>query len=260
MSSIGNSLRVHQRSIHAVTLRLMQSRFTKSRFGFLVTIVEPILIISTLYAVRVFLKNATMHDGVPMAVFLTTGYLNHYAFRNALLGVARQTQLSSRLLAFPQITVIDNIFGEYVSNWMTYTCANIVLSTAAVMLTGASPPANPLLAIFGFNCGMWIGLNIGVFLGVVMRYVPSVIFLINPALRVSMFFSGAMWSADEMPQWLLSYVAWNPVFHATELLREGWTASYHSPIADPRFLVVSSTIGTALAFTFERITRYLKLG
>ena len=77
----------------------------------------------------------------------------------------------------------------------------------------------------------------------------------GPLTRPFFWTSGLFFTANDLPQAAREVVLYNPVLHATELVREGWFPGYTSRYVDPSYLVSWIVALTFLALAVERVAR-----
>jgi capsular polysaccharide transport system permease protein len=258
VAALVSSLRTQWAIIYAIVLRELHSKYSKSRLGFLLAIIDPVLSIAMLTAIRYFIRGQSTRHGMPILLFVSTGYLVWYAFRHTALEVAKATQQKHQMLMFPQVTVLDAILARTVIAWFTFTGVAIVISLGVVLISNTAPPHDVSLILFSLSAGLWLGASLGIVLGVALRYWPILDYAIAFIFRAGVFLSGAMFTAEEMPTWIRPYLSWNPIFHACELIRIAWLPSYASPIANPYYVVLCGVVLTGLALATERGTRHFK--
>jgi capsular polysaccharide transport system permease protein len=193
-----------------------------------------------------------------MVLFVITGYLVWYAFRHTATELSRAVNQKTPILMFPQVTVLDTIVARAMLAWFTYMGVMTVLAGGAVFITQYPPPKDVALMMFAIFIGLWLGGAVGILMGVSMRYIPALSYFYQGALRAGPFVSGAIFTADELPQWLHPYLAWNPIFHACELIRTAWVPSFVSPIANIHYPIICGLLATVAALLTERATRHFK--
>ncbi len=259
MSSIGASLRTQGTVIYALFLRDMNSRYAGSRLGYIMAFVDPVVGIAMVAMVRYYIRGLHTRHGIPMVLFIVTGYLVWYAFRHTASELSKVVQQKSQMLMFPQVTMLDTIAARAILAWFTYMGVMITLSAGCIVFTGASWPREPALAMYAVIIGLWLGGACGILMGVSIRFIPVLNYVYIGVFRAGPFISGAIFTADELPRWLHPWLAVNPVFHACELIRMAWIPSYTSPIANMTFPLVCGLLLTIAALLAERATRAFKL-
>lgn len=243
--------------VHALMRRDTQARNARTRLGLLMEILEPAAMIFTIIAMRYYVTGGGRIYGVPMALFVTTGYMPYHFFRLGMSKISAAARNKTPTLMFPQVTTFDAIVARGMEMFVSYTAA-MVLSFTLVGVIFKCAPQDMLLILISMSLDIWVASAVGILVGVASRFFPVIGIVLPPLMRLLILFSGALYLATEIPPQLLVYVRWNPLFHIIEMMREGWLEGYVSPVEDPSYVVTVSIILTALAMWTERATRRFK--
>lgn len=247
------AVRVQGRVLNALILREMMSRFGRTRLGYLWALVNPVLLIATLYVVFTTVQRA--HFGLPLLMFLVSGYMTWQLFQGTVSRCQEAVRGNIGLLMYPQVTALDVIFARAVLEILTYTVVLAILTVVAVLIEGPSWPARPLEALFAFWMSGLYGFFVGMIAASVTAHFRAADNLIGAVLRLGFFLSGVLFTGAVLPSWSLPWVAWNPLFQVIELVREGWFAGYVSPAADPWYVAKWLILLAAVGLVSERMSR-----
>lgn len=251
--SLAASLRLQSTIVHALIMQDMNRRHADSRLGSLMAIVEPLLLLVGIYFLRTVVKGAGTVGGVPIALFLVTGFLVHYCFRRVVQAVMTAGARKASAQALPQVTSLDVVAAQALSTLAVFTAVMIVGFTA-LMLGYGIRPNDTLMVFIGSGLTLLLGIAVGLAVVPLVRVFPGLRMFIGLLLRIDMVFSGAAFLASEVPTSLLPYVSWNPTFHTIEMMREAWFPGYVSPIADPAYVVAVFIVLLAIGLAGERLT------
>lgn len=260
MGGLAGSLRTQSTVIYALFIRDMNSRYANSRLGYLMAFMDPVFGIAIVAGVRYYVRGLQTRHGMPMVLFVVTGYLVWYAFKhtsNEIRGVTEQKS-SKAMMMFPQVTLLDVILSRGILAWFTYMGVLAMLSMGIIFFTHSPPPKDNGLVIYVIFVALWLGGSIGVLMGLSLRFIPSLSWIYMALFRAGPFVCGAIFTADELPAWLHPYLAWNPVFHLCDLARVAWAPSYISPIATVQFPFLCALCSSVFALLAERAVRAFK--
>ena len=259
MSSFTQAMRLQSTIISALMLRNMHSQHSKTRWGIIINILEPAAMVFTIFAMRYYVSGSGVLYGIPLAVFVTTGYMPFHFHRLTVSGIMQATRTKAPSLMFPMVTSFDNVLARAINDVMIYGAAIVVVFVFLLSLYGGAPPTNLLLAIAAIALIFWYSIAFGVVAGVIARLFPTFRIIFGPIMRGTMLVSGALFLATELPPKFLVYARWNPIFNAIEMVREAFLPGYVSPVADPAYVVVFSLITSVVGMALERQTRRFKL-
>ena len=238
--------------LKALILRDMTSSFGDKRLGYIWGLLGPVLVVCILIMIFT-VRGRAGSPLLPLMVFIATGFPIFFAF-NSLWNAASNVAPGG-LLMFPQITLLDLIASKVMLEFATQTAAFVVICAGFILVGGAPLPADPLTLMMAFWGCLWIGAAIGLFHMSVRRVLPVIDFFLTPVKRLGVFISGVIFTAAELPSWVLPYFSWNPIFKGIEIARTSWYPAYRSPLYLPWDIVWVAIFLTALGFIAERITR-----
>src|SRR5678815_5134286 len=98
MTAIAASLRMQGAIVYALFLREMNARYASSRLGYLLAFVDPVVGITMVAAVRYYIRGTHTRHGLPMVLFVITGYLVWYAFRHTATELSRAVNQKTPIL------------------------------------------------------------------------------------------------------------------------------------------------------------------
>jgi capsular polysaccharide transport system permease protein len=256
MADRPSTLVFQYRVLKAILLRDIAQRGGENRIGFLLSIITPIVTITTI-AVFFGLRGKVIPTNMPLSVFVITGYPLWINFQSMYTKAMQAAGRSDPLLMFPQITQLDVILATIILEFATNTVVFFVLALGAIIIFGAKPPADVFGVILcSWGC-MWIGAAMGMVLCGLHRVSPVVTQFLNTFMRFGMWISGVIYSINRLPSFLWPYLRWNPILHLIEGCRHLWTPDFDAPIFSPAYILAIGFILTTLGFVIERMTRRL---
>ena len=215
------------RSIMALMLREMGSTYGQSPGGYVWAIIQPIGIILVL-AVGFGLLIRAPALGTSFVMFYATGYLTYDIYNQLMRKILGALKYSKAMLAYPRVIWLDAILARFFLNFLTLvTVFCIVIAGLLIFIkTRSIISFEPIIegiaiaAAFGLGVGMVNCLLIGLF---------PVWDIVWKILTRPMFIaSGVLFIFEDMPPLAQSILWWNPIMHATGLVRQGFYANYHA--------------------------------
>lgn len=220
------------RTIAALMLREIATRYGRSPGGYLWEVAEPvaaIALLSTIFAAT------GMHPslGTSFAMFYATGFLPFSLHQDMSATVARSIPFSRPFLAYPAVSYLDAILARAVLNLVTQAAVFVIVLGGIDLLFGLGTAWN--MPALGLAIATMAALGIGV--GVLNCY----LFLEFPVwerawsilTRPLFLVSGVFFTYGMMPPAAREVLWWNPLIHGVALARAavypGYDASYASP-------------------------------
>lgn len=188
------------------------------------------------------------------AVFIMAGFLPFLTlFVANYRGLMSAPNTARRYLLFRQVQLLDIILVKCLTQIVIFFCL-LPIITIAFLWLGFSPlPANPL-EVIGWGSVLWL---YGAAFGLIMMYLAAIApdlagfmgFLSMPLKFLSALFYPMTLIPDPYRTWL----AYNPLVHVNELIRENWFAEYISPVADPMYVLWWAAFLLAWGFMLLRL-------
>jgi capsular polysaccharide transport system permease protein len=247
-------LRIQGRVLLALMLREARTRYGRQKFGYLWALIEPIIHIALFYAIfQYMLRIVPLGHSLPM--FLATGLSTYLGFSNVMNRTQGGFASNEALLAYPVVSVMDVFLGRALLELATWAAATFII-LGGLIVSGFDPlPRSVLMMISAILLMFGIGFGLGMVIGIVSQFVPTIDSLISVPLRILYFASGLFYLPDAMPPAVRSILEWNPVLHGITLFRMGYYSNYDSHMLDLKYLVIWSGACVLAAFLVERLTR-----
>ncbi|WP_239061986.1 ABC transporter permease [Ideonella livida] len=202
-------------------LREVITRFGRENLGVLWLVGEPMLFTVGVTA----LWTATSmhaHSSLPITVFAITGYSSVLSWRNAVGRCNRAIGENFNLLYHRNVQVLDVFIARLLLELAGVTASFLVLVLLFTGLGLAQPPRDPLAVVCGWLMLCWFGGALATTVGAACAHSELVDRLWHPVSYLMFPFSGAAFMLDWLPPAARNVVAWLPMIHGVEYMREGF--------------------------------------
>lgn len=231
------------RTVAALILREMVTTYGRSPGGYLWAVLEPVAAI-TLLAVAFSLAFQSPSLGNSFALFYATGYLVYMMFHDLANKTAASLRFSRNLLTFSAVSWLDALIARFALNLLTHLMVIFLVLGAMLALieTRAAPDlpviANALMmtAVLALGVG-----SINCYLIMAFPAWERVWMVITRPLFIA---SGVFFLFEDLPTWVQDVLWYNPVFHASGVMRAGMYPTY-----SPDYVSAAFTYGTGVALT-----------
>lgn len=229
--------RAQARVIWALSMRDIQLRDAKSRFGIATVIIEPVMHILTLWAVMSVMMHGRPPLGEHWFFFYATGIIPfllviHLA-SHGLAGHAAH----KHMLDVPIIKSQDMLLAAALSE-LVISMSVAVLMFSILYMFGMFSGISNISAVISAYMSLWV---FGFGLMLVNHTLVSVIPIwakIWYSLQRSLYFiSGIFYMAQFMPGYIRDILVWNPMLVGIEWFRNGFFQQYQPPWLDRTYLV-----------------------
>jgi capsular polysaccharide transport system permease protein len=242
------------RVLLALMLREARTRYGRQRAGYLWALIEPLLHISAFYLAFSY-RVPIIPLGDSLFVFLATGFGVFLGFRDTLGRTQGGYQSNQSLLAYPVVRLMDVFLGRALLELATWLAVLGIIFGGMLLLGYGYIPHNILKMLAAIAALFAIAFGIGLTLGILSEFVPSVDNIMRAPMMLLYFCSGLFFVPDMLPPALRNVVYWNPVLHALTLFREGYYPGYESHLLDLRYLAGWALGSLVVALVVEKIAR-----
>lgn len=227
------------RSVVALMLREMVTRYGGTPGGYLWTIAEPVGGIAMMVIVfTVGLKLRTPALGINFPLFFATGMLTLNVYQGIMTAVQRSLSYSRPLLLYPGIGFVEAILARFLLEFLTRLVV-IYVVLGGILLgfeTRVILDLPPILAALGLAA--LLGLAMGCLNAYLLPTFPlweSVWGILTTPLTLA---SGIFFIYEGLPEIGQDVLWYNPLMHVTGLMREGFYPTYDPTYISPVYVGV----------------------
>ncbi|MGY6409642.1 MAG: ABC transporter permease [Alkalilacustris sp.] len=241
------------RSIMALMLREMSTRYGRSPGGYVWTILEPVGGIAMLVLIlAVGLRIRSPSLGVNFPIFYATGVVMVLFYQRMSVAIAKSITFSKALLAYPGVTFIDAILARFLVQLLTGLVVMYLVLGGIILLfdtrTMLDLP-NVLLAV-----AMVVTLGLGI--GCLNAYLFPTFPLWESFWGILTFplflVSGVFFIYEDLPPIGQQVLWYNPLIHITGQMRAGFYPTYSPTYIDPVYVFAFALIPMALGLMLLR--------
>ncbi len=218
--SFVTSLSLLSRTMSALSIRFMMTRYGRENVGFLWVILEPMILCVGVMGLWSILKGGYEH-GVHVIAFVFTGYMPLTLQRHVSGCGIFILRLSKSMLIHHNVTYYDNLISRIVLEFIATSAAALVIYSILLIL-GIMEPAHD----FGQMLLGWLLMGCiaagmaAIYAGLSEAYEVADKFL--PAFNYLMLpLSGFFFMVDWLPFRVQEYALYVPFVHAFEAVRAG---------------------------------------
>ena len=236
--SILRSLAIQRRTLHALMMREVITRFGRDNLGALWLIAEPMIF--TLGIVTLWTASGLSHgSSIPIVAFAVTGYSSVLLWRNCAGRAIGAIDANLPLLFHRNVKVIDVFLTRTVLEVAGATASFALLATFFTSVGWITAPVDMLQVIFGWFMLAWFGTALALVIGAGTAYSDIVEKLWPPASYLLFPLSGAAFMVDWLPPAFQKVVLFLPMVHGVEMLREGYFGNAVRTHYDVGYMAVS---------------------
>jgi len=213
------------RTIAALILREMSTRFGRTPGGYVWAIAEPlagILVLSLAFS----LVMRTPSLGTSFILFYATGYMPFNLYQNLSNQVARAITFSKPLLQYPSVTWVDAVLARFLLNSLTGILITILLLTGILAVIDSRTILYLPPVVIATALAMLLGLGVGVLNCAIIGLFPIWEMAWSIITKPLFIASGIFFLYDTMPPLARDILWYNPLIHIIGLMRTGFYPTY----------------------------------
>ncbi|WJF90811.1 ABC transporter permease [Paraburkholderia bonniea] len=223
-AGLGHSLRLQVRSIGALLMREVLTRYGRHNIGFLWIFLEPMLL--TLGVTLLWHYTFSSHAGsLSVTAFAVTGYSSVQLWRTTAARCMHALQPNLSLLYHRNVRILDIYLARIVLELAGATAGFMLMIVIFVAAGLMAMPQDWYTLMLGWFLLAWFGSALALVLGAASELSELVERVWHPLSYLLFPLSGAMFLVDWLPTRLHSLALWVPMITPLELIRKGYFGS-----------------------------------
>ncbi len=239
------------RSIVALMLREMSTRYGRTPGGYIWALVEPIGAIIVLSAVFSLIIR-TPPIGNSFVLFYASGFLPFTIASNVAGQVQNAITFSKPLLFYPAVSWIDAILARFVLNFLTGMVVLVIVFFAVLQFTDATAILEFGPMILAVCMAGLLGLGLGVLNCLLVGLFPAWGQIWGIVTRPLFLVAGVIFLYENLPENVQGYMWYLPWIHITGAFRAGVYPGYEPDYVSVLLVLAWSLIPLALGLVLLR--------
>ncbi len=254
-ASLGASLAIMYRVIHAVIVREARTRYGSSNIGYAWALIDPLIELMVL-VVAFSLIGRTSPIAAPLSVFLITGIMPFFFWRGVVSRGANAVSANLGLLSYPQVMPSDIIIARVLLEAATTIIVYILFVFASLLMVGT-----PIGFFFGNPSQMLLAMAVLFYFSTASAFLSSSMARVLPIWqniwsylsRPIWLLSGIFFTLESLPAGARAFMAYNPVAHLLEWFRSASIPTFESGAYNPLFPISVATVFLVIGLVIDRI-------
>lgn len=227
------------RTVVALVLREMSTRYGRTPGGYLWGILEPLAAIIVLsVGFSLVLRKPSL--GTSFLLFYATGYLPFSLYQTLAGTVSRAISFSRPLLRYPAVTWADAVLARFMLNSLTGILIAVLLLTGILAVIDSRTLLDFPPIVAAMAMAMALGLGVGVLNCALIGLFPVWDVIWSVITRPLFLASGIFFLYDSMPPLARDVLWYNPLIHIVGRMRTGFYPTYAAPYVSEIFVLVVS--------------------
>lgn len=232
------------RTVSALMLREMSTRYGRSPGGYVWAILEPLgAIIVLSIGFSLVMRNPSL--GNSFILFYATGYLPFSMYQSISNVTQRAISFSRPLLFYPAVTWVDAIVARFLLNAFTGILVTYILLTGILLVQDVRVVLDFVPMAEAMALTMLLGLGIGTLNCALAGIYPTYELFWSIASRPLFLASAIFFTMEDMPRSVQDLLWYVPQAHISGIMREGFY-----PMYNPQYVSVIYVVGISLISMF----------
>lgn len=227
------------RTVAALVLREMSTRYGRTPGGYLWAVLEPLAAILFLsLGFSLVIRNPSL--GSSFLLFYATGYLPFDLYNAVASTTARALNFSKPLLQFPAVSWTDAILARFFLNSLTGSLVAALLLTGTLAVIDSRAVLDLPPAVLAMALTMALGLGVGTLNCVLFGLYPLWEMAWSIITRPLFLASGVFFIYEDLPPLAQDILWYNPLMHITGLMRSGFYPTYTAAYVNVTYVLLTS--------------------
>jgi capsular polysaccharide transport system permease protein len=229
------------RSITALILREMASRYGRTPGGYLWAILEPVAGIAVLSVVfSLILRSPPLGTNFPY--FYASGLIPFFFYNMISSQIASALQYSKALLSYPVMTFVDAITARFLLNGLTQLFIMVIIMTGIINVYDLKPILNWPVLFMATAMLLAVTISVGTLNCFLFTMFPVWQNIWSVLTRPMFLISGIFFLPENLPPKAREIFLYNPVAHIISEYRNGFFATYDANYVSPIYVFTTSIV------------------
>jgi capsular polysaccharide transport system permease protein len=238
------------RTLIALLMREIISRYGRTNLSFLWLIVEPLILCVGVMIVWSFIH----HDShnIPLIAFIVSGYMPLTLWRHISSYAVSCIKHNTALFYHRSVRPLDVLFASAILEFLGTSMALIVILTALRLGGLLETQAHLDLLVGGWLFMAWLSFAVGMVLSALSERFDFVEKLVSPFQYLMLPISGCFFMVAWLPTWTQNLALYVPTVHCYEMFRAGLLGEAVDTHFSMAYLTSVCMITTAVGLTMMR--------
>lgn len=249
-------LRIQRAVLLALVVRELRSRVEGRWLSLLWLVLEPLAHVMLILAV-IGSRSTAATTNVALPVFLATGLLPFFMFRNLARKLPSSISANRSLFAYRQVMPIDALAARAIVEIGLYAMVYVIALILLGWLGYQSVPQAPIEFMAVTLVLIALGVGLGLLFAIAQHNRPKVTIFIGFIFLPLYFASGVIFQLHSVAPDIRSWLLLNPVLHLVELSRLHFIPHYTAlPGVSLQYPAAWALVVVALSLSMYRVYRH----
>ena len=239
------------RTLAALILREMSTRFGRTPGGFVWALAQPLATILVLaFAFSLIAKNPAL--GTSFILFKATGLLPFQLFKATSTLVGRSLSYSAALLTYPGVVWLDALLARFLLNILVNAVVTVLILSGIVVFEDVTLILDWGAVLLAMSLAAFLALGVGALNCYLFERFEIWAQIWGIATAPLMLISGVLILYENTPAEAQGVLWFNPLIHVSGLMRAGFYSTYHPDYISVAYVAVCALVPMVLGLLLLR--------
>lgn len=212
---------------YALFMREAVSRTMADRFAWFWMIVEPMLMVALMVAIRAFAAGSLhLTAGADFVGWSIIGLLSFFIYRECAIRSIGAIEANQGLFTYRQVLPVDTVLVRCFLEGVLKSFILLLFIFLGAFFQFDIVPDDPLGVCLDW-AGLWcLGTGSGLVFAALSSLIPDIGRVVRIATLPLLLISGTLMPLNFFPHSVLQYLLWNPIMHGIEEMRQSFYSGY----------------------------------
>lgn len=242
--------------LYFTTVRDVRSETGNAGLGLLIAVIRTLTLVMVFYVLFEFIGMKGIALRGDFFLFLVTGVLLFFMHNNTIgKTISAGSQVSPMMMHAP-MTAVLRMLSANLAVLYVYTLTILIILTGMWVVNGELEIYRPGRTILPFLLAWLSGIVIGLIFLLIKPFMPNMMQTVSKVyMRANLITSGKFFVANMLPDKVLPFFDWNPLFHTIDQMRGAAFVNYVPHNTSITYPVLFVLIGGLLGLMGEHYTR-----
>lgn len=221
-----NGLQNYSFLIWALTVRSIRESSNGAMIGFLRGVLMALAFCLAFYFIMTFIGLAGLTVRGDLMVFILIGVGFFFTMKMAMMAAIKAMQRSWGLTQHPHLSPVLIVYAECLAVLYNWTLAILFIFIGNGLVKGTFYLQEPIMFFPLFFLTWLTGLAVGMVMGFLLYYFSWFAIFKRILFKLLFFSSGKFMNANVIPNDMLPFFLWNPIFHLIDQMRDAAFVNY----------------------------------
>ncbi len=230
-----SSFEVFSSVVSALFLREIQTRFGTKKGGYFWALFDAMLMVLIFAGLKSLVAEKSM-PGIDFPVFLASGFLAFFMFKNIVNGAMGAFSANAALFNYRQVRPFDTLVSRVLVEILVSTMATLAFIGIGLYFEFNITVKDFSMVILAVVWLVLFAFGFGLFSAVMATFFENYAKIVQVIMTPLLFISALMYTVESLPQALREIILYNPLVHFIEMIHGNFFTTLTTEYVDYSYM------------------------